>query len=527
MTHRDAAEIGAGLEPARDARPIPAGERIHVVGAGGAAGAAACLLAHVVGARASGCDAGGPSPYTPPLEDAGIPLQWRHDPSHVARGATTFVDRLAVTKALTSVHPDHPELRRARERGVPLTSVQQLIADAAATRAASLIGVAGTHGKSTTTGWLIHLLTAAGLDPSGFVGALLPAALVGGSRPSTVRLGAGRRFVVEADEYAGNFDPYRPAIGVLTNADWDHPDVFRDRAAVVAAFVAWIRAFDGGGVDPVLVANAGDAGVREVLAGLRDWPGRLVTVRVVSPDEDPATAGIALARAHATARGAATAIVGSWRTSPAGEGSITIAGLTASGTVGAQVGLAGRHNAENGLAAAGAALVAGADVGAILAGLATFPGVGRRLELKGEVGGVVVLDDYGHHPTAMAATFAAVASRYPGRRLWAVYEPLTFHRTAALLENFADVLAQANRVAIADIHAGRDPDTTITSAQALADAVNARGRAPATAPGSVESTADWLAPRVRRGDVVLVMGGGRSYVIAERLLDHLRGRTAG
>jgi UDP-N-acetylmuramate--alanine ligase len=333
--------------------------------------------------------------------------------------------------------------------------------------------------------------------------------------------------VVEADEYAGNFDPYRPAIGVLTNADWDHPDVFRDRAAVVAAFVAWIRAFDGGGVDPVLVANAGDAGVREVLAGLRDWPGRLVTVRVVSADEDPAAAAIALARVHATARGAATAILGSWRTSPAGEGSITIAGLTASGTVGAQVGLAGRHNAENGLAAAGAALVAGADVGAILAGLATFPGVGRRLELKGEVGGVVVLDDYGHHPTAMAATFAAVASRYPGRRLWAVYEPLTFHRTAALLENFADVLAQANRVAIADIHAGRDPDTTITSAQALADAVNARGRAPATAPGSVESTADWLAPRVRRGDVVLVMGGGRSYVIAERLLDHLRGRTAG
>jgi UDP-N-acetylmuramate--alanine ligase len=527
VTHRDAAEIGAGLEPARDARPIPERERIHVVGAGGAAGAAACLLAHVVGARASGCDAGGPSPYTPPLEDAGIPLQWRHDPAHVARGATAFVDRLAVTKALTSVQPDHPELRRARELGVPLTSVQQLIADAAATRAASLIGVAGTHGKSTTSGWLIHLLTAAGLDPSGFVGALLPAALVGGARPSTVRLGAGRRFVVEADEYAGNFDPYRPAIGVLTNADWDHPDVFRDRAAVVAAFVAWIRAFDGAGVDPVLVANAGDAGVREVLGGLRDWPGRLVAVRVVSPDEDPATAGIALARAHATARGAATAIVGSWRTSPTGEGSVTIAGLTASGTVGAQVGLAGRHNAENGLAAAGAALVAGADVGAILAGLATFPGVGRRLELKGEVGGVVVLDDYGHHPTAMAATFAAVASRYPGRRLWAVYEPLTFHRTAALLGDFADVLSQADRVAIADIHAGRDPDTTITSPQALADAVNARGRAPAAAPGSVESTADWLAPRVRRGDIVLVMGGGRSYVIAERLLDNLRGRTAG
>jgi len=197
------------------------------------------------------------------------------------------------------------------------------------------------------------------------------------------------------------------------------------------------------------------------------------------------------------------------------------------GTVTARIGLPGRHNAENGLVAAGAALAAGAGVAAIVDGLGTYTGVGRRLELKGEVDGIVVLDDYGHHPTAMAATFAAVADRYPGRRLWAVYEPLTFHRTAAMLGEFAEVLARADRVVIAEIHAGRDPDTTITSAGALADAVNARGGAPAWAPGSVESTADWLAPRVERGDVVLVMGGGRSYMIAERLLADLRARSAG
>ena len=303
--------------------------------------------------------------------------------------------------------------------------------------------------------------------------------------------------------------------------------MFRDRAAVVAAFVAWISAFDGGGVDPVLVANAGDAGVLEVLAGLRDWPGRLIAVQVVSQDEDPAAAAATLARAHATGRGAATAIVGGWRTSRQERGACSIAGLTASASSAPEWAWPDGTTPRTGWRRPGPRpLVAGADVGAILASLATFPGVGRRLELKGEVDGVVVLDDYGHHPTAMAATFAAVASRYPGRRLWAVYEPLTYHRTAAMLEGFADVLAGADRVAIADIHAGRDPDTTITSPQALADAVNARGRAPATAPGSVESTADWLTPRVQPGDV-LVMGGGRSYVIAERLLDNLRGRRAG
>jgi UDP-N-acetylmuramate--alanine ligase len=454
-------------------------------------------------------------------------ISWNHDPAHVRAGGVALVDRLAVTKALTSVRPDHPELLEARSLGIPVTSVQQLIADAVATRGASLIGVAGTHGKSTTTGWLIHLLDVSGQDPSGFVGALLPAALAGGGRPSTVRLGAGRSFVVEADEYAGNFDAYRPAIGVLTNADWDHPDVFPDSRAVVEAFAAWIRLFDGGGEDPVLVANAGDPGVRDVLAKLRDWPGRAVVVRVVDSSEEPATVATALAAEHATERGPAAAIVGRWRVTPAGEGSLEIAGLADRESVTARVGLAGRHNAENGLAAAGAARAAGAEVAAIIDGLATYAGVGRRLELKGEVDGIVVLDDYGHHPTAMAATFSAVASRYPGRRLWAVYEPLTYHRTAAMLEQFADVLAGADRVAIAEIHAGRDPDTTITSPEALAAAVNARGRAPASAPGSVEETADWLAPRVQRGDVVLVMGGGRSYVIAERLLAELRARTAG
>ena len=132
-----------------------------------------------------------------------------------------------------------------------------------------------------------------------------------------------------------------------------------------------------------------------------------------------------------------------------------------------------------------------------------------------------MLDDYGHHPTAIAATLEAVALRYPGRRIWAVYEPLTFHRTAAMLETFADVLARADRVAIADIFAVRDPDTTIVSAADLAAAVERRGT-PAIAPGSVEATADALVPLVEPGDVVLVMGGGRSSVIAERLVEALR-----
>lgn len=527
---RTAGEIARGLQPARPPRPIPVGERVHVLGAAGSAASASLLLAAAAGAATSGCDAGEPTRYSEAVEAAGIPIAWQHDPVHVAVAGRAVVDRIAVSKALTAVDPDHPELAAAHATGIPATSCQQLIADAIATRGGDLLAVAGTHGKSTTTGWLVHLLVRAGVDPSAFVGAVLPVELTGGA-PSVVRLGQGRATVVEADEYAGNFDPYRPDVAVLLNADWDHPDVFASRADVVATFEAWIRRFrgtlpdDGGARPPTLVANAGDPGVAELLPRLGDWPGHLLATDVIDGDAPAAEARrAALVAAYRTALGPAGALVGRYAVDPDGSALLTLHGLPSRDGETAHLRLVGRHNADDGLGAAGAALVYGADPAAILDGLATYGGVGRRFELKGDVGGVVVLDDYGHHPTAIAAAIDAVALRYPGRRLWAVYEPLTFHRTAAMIEPFADVLARADRVAIADIFAGRDPDTTITSAVALARAVERRGT-PAVAPGSVEATADVLVAEVEPGDVVLVMGGGRSHVIAERLAEALRTRA--
>jgi UDP-N-acetylmuramate--alanine ligase len=169
--------------------------------------------------------------------------------------------------------------------------------------------------------------------------------------------------------------------------------------------------------------------------------------------------------------------------------------------------------------------VLGVPTDGIAAAIGGFHGVSRRLERKGEAAGVVVYDDYGHHPTAIRETLGAMRQREPDRRVWAVYEPLTYHRTAAMLDAFADVLATADAVAIADIWAGRDPDTTIASAAALAEAVSRRRPdLEVLAPGDVETTADVLATRVSPGDAVLVMGGGRSYRIAERLLERLEER---
>ena len=528
---RSVEEIGRGLEPTRPARPIGAGERIHVIGAAGSAAAASLLLGHAAGGSMSGCDSGEPSAYSRGVTTAGIPITWQHDARHVVDPAgQPLVDRIAVSKALTSVNPDHPELLAAHRAGIPATSCQQLIADAASTLGGTLLAVAGTHGKSTTTGWLVHILAEAGEDPSAFVGALLPAALVGGPAPAVVRLGQGgslgRPFIVEADEYAGNFDPYQPTIGVLLNADWDHPDVFPDRAAVIDTFEAWIRRFAPGAT---LVANAADPGVAVLLPRLVDWPGRILATGVASQDGDAAELADELQRTIRSAAGPATALTADYTDhsdAAAAHSSLILHGLPGHHHwASVDIGLTGRHNADDALGAAGAALAYGLATDAILDGLGSFRGVGRRFEIKGDIDGIVVIDDYGHHPTAIAATLQAVGLRYPGRRTWAVYEPLTFHRTAALLEPFAEILATADRVAIADIFAVRDPDQTIVSAGELARAVERRGT-PAIAPGSVEATADALLPLLEPGDVVLVMGGGRSYVLADRLVAGLRARTA-
>lgn len=505
---RSAADIGRGLAPARAARSIGAGERIHVVGIGGAGASGAAFLAQQAGAIVDGCDAAGPSPYTDALEALGVAVATGHDPAHLGDRP----GRIAVSKALTAVAPDHPELVAARAAGIPVEPWQQVVADAAVGR--RLVAVAGTHGKSTVAGWLVHVLVGAGSDPSALVGALLPSALTGGA-PGTGRWGSGPAFVVEADEYAGNFDAYRPAVAVLTNVDWDHPDVFADRPDVVAAFAAWLDGAAAGREerDPlVLVANVADAGVREVLETL---------------DRSSAATRAAIRLVTTSASGRADLSATVEAESPIGTAIIVAGEAFPLGKVRIALRTAGRHNVANALGVLGAALALGTPPDAAIAGLATFEGVGRRLERKGEAGGVVVYDDYGHHPSAIAATVTALRQREPGRRVWAVYEPLTFHRTAALTAGFALALATADAVRIADIWAGRDSDAdrSSISPEDLARAVTSvRPEIDAAASGSVERTAARLAAEVRSGDAVLVLGGGRSYRIAELLLDHLAAR---
>ncbi len=327
--------------------------------------------------------------------------------------------------------------------------------------------------------------------------------------------------------------PTAPDVIVLTSLEWDHPDVFADVEAVSAAFEGWIRAAADGGRWPVLIANVGDPNVAALCQRLRrDWPGNLVVTAVVDADTQ---------RMNGFLRGMADEFGRPETHDVVYPADVILGRIVASTPAGTTVQVfsqthvaepltiplptAGRHNAANALGVFGAARTLDLPPEIAAAGLASFEGIGRRLERKGEVAGVVVYDDYGHHPTAIRETLAAVRQREPGRRVWAVYEPLTFHRTAAMLGRFAEVLSGADAVAIADVWASRDPDTSVASATALADAIAIRRPGiPVFAPGSVEATADRLAAEVIVGDVVLVMGGGASYRIGDRLLRRLEAR---
>ena len=506
---RTAAELGAGLAPG--ARPHDRSARASASTSSGIAGAG--RLGSRAARRGRRRDRDRLRPGRPVAVHAGA----RGRAASRSSGPTTpptstrrrRPDRLAVTKALTAIAPDHPELRAAREPGHPGRAVA---AGRRRRRVRAHARRRRRHARQEHDRRLADVGARGGRPRS--VGVRRGAAAGGADRrvPGDGAARArGASFVVEADEYAGNFDAYRPDVVVLTTVEWDHPDVFADRAAVIDAFARWL----GRVPDATLVAN--------VERSRASWScSARVQASAVARGGSSASRSVADAGAGPSAPPPSRRAVD--RPAPDRRGSST--GRRRDGArrrwpgVGRRAGCTCRpwgtttSSQRAGRAAAPRPQRPGVGADAadrLLWALGSFPGIGRRLERKGEAGGVVVYDDYGHHPTAIRATLAALRQREPGRRVWAVYEPLTFHRTAAMLDEFADALAEADAVAVADIWASRDPDTTITSPEALA-----AGRARAAARHHRDGARDRRGHgRVARaatssdGDAVLVMGGGQ------------------
>jgi UDP-N-acetylmuramate--alanine ligase len=459
------------------------GERIHVIGIAGSGAAGVALLMQHAGARVDGCDLDTPSPYTPPLEAAGVRIVAGHDPAHL-----DGVERVAITPALRAV-PDLPELVAAHERQLPVVTWQAILGELMAAEGRIGLAVTGTHGKSTTTALLGHLLIVAGLDPTVEVGAFIR------GWGATVRPGNGATFLVEADEFGDNFLNYHPAGAIVTNVEMDHPDYFADREAVLASMERFVR-----GMTPspalggrLLLTTAADRGAQDLLAQLHDWDGRVVGY---GPGGQVEAVNVTLGSG-----GARFSLFEHPFYSP----------------------LAGVHNVLNATAALALAHELGSPLDALDEGLRTFQGAARRMELIADTAGVLVYDDYAHHPTEVQATLSAARQTVGERRLWAVFEPHMYSRTALLFDELAAAFTGADEVVIADIFVSRDSDEALraTSAEALADAVERISAVPAIATGDAESTTTYVAEHLRPGDAVLVMGAGKSYRIAAGLKEAL------
>ncbi len=461
----------AVLLDATDTRPV------HFVGIAGAGMSALAELLARRGVAIQGTDAnpGG----APDLARYGITVR-EHDAGMVAQARA-----LVYSSAIPATHP---EMAAARAAGIPVVRRAEALADAVS--GGTLVGIAGTHGKTTTTVMTTEALASAGIDPTGVVGGRV--GLWGGN----LRLG-GTTYVVEADEYDRSFLALSPEVAVVLNVEADHLDIYRDLDDITRAFEMYLSPARA------LVRCADDAGAMALRVASRR---EIIAYSATAPGTTPS--------AHAAdARLVADSLV----LDATGARFMVRFDGEALGDV--QLAVPGLHNVRNALAAIGAGLALGATVPAMAPGLAAFRGVERRFQRLGNARGIEVVDDYAHHPTEVEATIAAARHAFPGRRLVLLFQPHLYSRTRDLQAEFARALGAADVLMLCDIYGAREqPEPGVTSAL-IGDRVSTgvlrwsgpRAEAAAAAYGMVQE-----------GDVVLTMGAGDITRTGPELLDRLR-----
>ena len=459
---------------------------IHFVGIGGIGMSGIAELLANLGYRVSGSDAKA-SAVTARLASLGVEVHEGHAAEHVGAADVVVVS--------SAIRPLNPEVIEARRRHVPVIPRAEMLAELMRLRFG--IAIAGAHGKTSTTSMVAHVLERVGLDPTAVIGGKLS------TFGSNARLGRGEYMVAEADESDGSFLRLSPAIAVITNVDREHLDHYGDFDRVCAAFVEFANRVPFYGA---VIACVDDPPLRALVP---KFTRRVVTYGLDSADAD---------------------LCGeNWRTE-GGRSSCDVvrrvAGQSRTEPLGTLVlAVPGRHNLLNALAAMAVALELQVPFEDAAAAISDFRGADRRFQVLGTVAGVTVVDDYGHHPTEIAAVIAAARSLTPPRVVVA-FQPHRYTRTQHLLAEFGQVLARADEVVLADIYpAGEDPIPGVTI-EAVAEAVLAHTRQPVHVAGTVDAVVARVAEVARDGDLVVTLGAGSIGTAGERILQALRGRAA-
>lgn len=439
---------------------LPPDDRpVHFVGIAGAGMSALAELFIRRGHSVTGCDT---SPAgAGDLVRLGVQIMHGHDPSHVD-GAREIV----VTSAMDR---NHPELLRARELGIPVTRRAEALGHAVS--GGELVGIAGTHGKTTTTVMTTEALASAGLEPTGVVGGRV------GAWNGNLSAGSDRLFVVEADEYDRSFLALAPSVAVVTNMEADHLDIYPGGISEIReAFAQFVRGArtivlcaDDAGACNLPVPNSAEV----IRYGTHSAEARLMATSILSV-------------------GVNTRVTLKYDGKNIGVMELAVPGV---------------HNVRNAMAAVSCGIALGVTLDAMRPGLASFAGVERRFQHIGEARGTTIIDDYAHHPTEIVATLEAARTAFADRRIIATFQPHLFTRTRDFHVEFANALMLADSVFLCDLYPAREAPLPGVSSGMIADAMQRAGRSP-----------DWCGPRsdaagalssvVVPGDVVITIGAG-------------------
>ncbi len=488
-----AAALGASIWPEQAGVPaLEAGDRVHLVGVGGAgmSGLAGVLLE--LGLEVSGSDRQD-SALLRELASRGLRAFVGHAAAQIPEGCRLLVHSPAIG-------PENPELVAAARAGIPITKRAPLLGAWMDRRVG--IAVAGTHGKTTTSGMIACILRAAGLAPGYFIGGLLPD--LGGN----ASLGGGPHLVIEADEYDRSFLHGHPALAVITNLEHDHPDIYPTEAELVEAF-ARFAARVARKPRGLLLVNA--AWPLALKAAQRS--GARIETYHVAGDPEPA-----LADERDPGQGSGS--VSDWQAVDLRRrpGSTRFEVLHDGASLGGfELSLPGLHNVGNALAALAIAHHLGVELSVTRRVLASFRGAGRRFEPLGRISGIELVDDYAHHPTEIAASLEAARQQHPGGRLLAVVEPHTFSRVASLRPAFREVLERADHSIVTPIYAAREVPLAGVDAESLV-----RDLPGVESVASLEAAAERCAEVAAPGDLLIFMGAGRITEVSRNCLRLLR-----
>jgi UDP-N-acetylmuramate--alanine ligase len=408
-----------------------------------------------------------------------------HDAGHVGEADVVVTS--------SAIRPGNPEVDEAKRRHIPVIPRAEMLAELMRLRYG--IAIAGAHGKTTTTSMVALVLERAGLDPTAVIGGKLSAF------GSNARLGRGDYMVVEADESDRSFLKLSPAIALITNLDREHMESYGSWENLQQAFVEFANKVPFYGA---VVACVDDPSVRELIPRL--------TRRVITYGLDGSAANIVGDEMGLEAFGSACDVIMQQPNAAAAKlGRLRLH-------------VPGRHNLLNALGAVAVGLEAKVPFERIAEALEEFRGADRRFQMRGEERGVMVVDDYGHHPTEIAAVIAAARAGID-RRVIVVFQPHRYSRTSQLLPEFGTSLAAADEVVLTDIYAaGEDPIPGVT-VEGVAEAIRAAGRCPVHVVKGLQALPAAVASLVRRGDLVITLGAGSIGTVGDRILDELRSDT--